>query len=102
MTKCAQPPPLDVSSGSGGLSCVIMTGVVIGIAKVQRQGIRSGSVVAPKRLSSGRSWRLCKSCTMIITEPNDYLQRWAVSKRVNSSKADKDDATLIEPVKQAA
>jgi putative SOS response-associated peptidase YedK len=34
--------------------------------------------------------------------PNDYLQRWAVSKRVNSSKADKDDATLIEPVKQAA
>jgi putative SOS response-associated peptidase YedK len=37
--------------------------------------------------------------------PNDYLQRGAVSKvskRVNSSKADKDDATLIEPVKQAA
>jgi putative SOS response-associated peptidase YedK len=34
--------------------------------------------------------------------PNDHLQRWAVSKRVNSSKADKDDATLIEPVKQAA
>ena len=29
---------------------------------------------------------------------NDYLQRWAVSKRVNSSKADKDDATLIEKV----
>ena len=27
---------------------------------------------------------------------NDYLQRWPVSKRVNSSKADKDDATLIE------
>jgi hypothetical protein len=34
--------------------------------------------------------------------PNDYLQRWAVSKRVNSSKADKDDATLIESMKQAA
>jgi hypothetical protein len=30
---------------------------------------------------------------------SDYLQRCAVSKRVNSSKADKDDATLIEPVK---
>jgi putative SOS response-associated peptidase YedK len=29
---------------------------------------------------------------------NDTLQRWAVSKRVNSSKADKDDATLIERV----
>jgi putative SOS response-associated peptidase YedK len=34
--------------------------------------------------------------------PNDYLQRWTVSKRVNSSKADKDGATLVEPVKQAA
>jgi putative SOS response-associated peptidase YedK len=30
--------------------------------------------------------------------PNDHLQRWPVSKRVNSSKADADDATLIEPV----
>jgi putative SOS response-associated peptidase YedK len=28
--------------------------------------------------------------------PNDFLQRWAVSKRVNSSKADKDDASLID------
>jgi putative SOS response-associated peptidase YedK len=33
--------------------------------------------------------------------PNDYLQRWPVSKRVNSSKADADDATLIEPVEAA-
>jgi len=76
-----------------------------------------------------------KSCTMIITEPNDfaaeihdrmpvfltqeqfapwlngeagtevlkpapddYLQRWPVTKRVNSSKADADDATLIEQI----
>ena len=76
-----------------------------------------------------------KSCTMIITEPNDfaaeihyrmpvflteqqlgpwlsgeagaeylkpvandYLQRWPVSKRVNSSKVDADDATLTEQV----
>jgi putative SOS response-associated peptidase YedK len=30
--------------------------------------------------------------------PNDFLQRWPVSKRVNSSKADADDPTLIEPV----
>jgi hypothetical protein len=29
---------------------------------------------------------------------NDYLQRWPVSKRVNSSKADKDDATLVAEV----
>jgi putative SOS response-associated peptidase YedK len=32
--------------------------------------------------------------------PNDYLQRWPVSKRVNSSKADADDATLIEQENQ--
>ncbi len=30
--------------------------------------------------------------------PNDYLQRWPVSRRVNSSKADKDDATLVNPI----
>ncbi len=34
--------------------------------------------------------------------PNDFLQRWPVSKRVNSSKADADDATLIERVELAA
>jgi len=33
--------------------------------------------------------------------PNDYLQRWPVSKRVNSSKADADDATLIERLELA-
>jgi hypothetical protein len=32
----------------------------------------------------------------------DYLQRWPVSKRVNSSKADADDATLIEPIELKA
>ena len=30
--------------------------------------------------------------------PNDFLQRWPVSKRVNSSKADADDATLIDRI----
>ena len=34
--------------------------------------------------------------------PNDYLQRWPVSKRVNSSKADKEDSTLIDKVELAA
>ena len=33
---------------------------------------------------------------------NDYLRRWPVAKRVNSSKADADDATLIERVELAA
>jgi putative SOS response-associated peptidase YedK len=30
--------------------------------------------------------------------PNDLLQRWAVSKRVNSSKAPADDPTLIDKI----
>jgi putative SOS response-associated peptidase YedK len=29
---------------------------------------------------------------------NDLLQRWPVSKRVNSSRADADDTTLIDPL----
>ncbi|HTV31217.1 MAG TPA: SOS response-associated peptidase [Xanthobacteraceae bacterium] len=39
---------------------------------------------------------------ILLPAPNDYLQRWAVSKRVNSSKADKDDVALIEKVKVEA
>ena len=34
--------------------------------------------------------------------PNDYLRRRAVSNRVNSSKADKDDAALIELAREEA
>jgi putative SOS response-associated peptidase YedK len=33
---------------------------------------------------------------------NGYLQRWPVSKRINSSKADSNDPTLIDAVRQAA
>jgi hypothetical protein len=33
--------------------------------------------------------------------PIGHVQRWPVSKRVNSSKADADDPTLIEPVQVA-
>ncbi len=32
----------------------------------------------------------------------DVLQMWPVSKRVNSSRADGDDATLVEEVEAAA
>ena len=34
--------------------------------------------------------------SLLKPAPEGYLKRKAVSKRVNSSKADKDDATLIE------
>ncbi len=33
--------------------------------------------------------------------PNDFLQKWPVSKRVNSSRADADDSTLIEKIELA-
>jgi putative SOS response-associated peptidase YedK len=33
--------------------------------------------------------------------PNSLLQKWPVSKRVNSSRADDDDPTLIEKVELA-
>jgi hypothetical protein len=41
-------------------------------------------------------------CLLMVAMFGRYLQRWPVSKRVNSSKADADDATLIEPVELAA
>jgi putative SOS response-associated peptidase YedK len=34
--------------------------------------------------------------------PNDLLQKWPVSKRVNSSRASDDDPTLIERVEMAS
>jgi len=34
--------------------------------------------------------------------PNDFLQKWAVSKRVNSLRVDADDSRLIERVELAA
>jgi hypothetical protein len=36
-----------------------------------------------------------------LKSSGDVLQRWPVSKRVNSSKADADDATLIERLELA-
>ena len=33
--------------------------------------------------------------------PNDLLQKWPVSKRVNSSRASDDDPTLIEEIAMA-
>ena len=56
-----------------------------------------------------QDWRLCGRATVsgqsveyLRPAPNDLLQRWPVSKRVNSSKADADDPTLIEAVRAIA
>jgi putative SOS response-associated peptidase YedK len=43
---------------------------------------------------------LSGSASLELLKPasNDLLQRWPVSKRVNSSKAPGEDATLIDPI----
>lgn len=38
---------------------------------------------------------------LLKAAPNDVLQKWPVSKRVNSSRADDSDATLVEEVELA-
>ncbi len=38
---------------------------------------------------------------MLKAAPNDFLQKWPVSKRVNSSRANGDDPTLIDKVELA-
>ena len=37
------------------------------------------------------------AATLMKPAAEDVLQKWPVSKRVNSSRADEDDATLIDP-----
>jgi putative SOS response-associated peptidase YedK len=44
-------------------------------------------------------WLTGKAGTEVLKPaPDDYLQVWPVSKRVNSSRAPGDDPTLIDPV----
>jgi putative SOS response-associated peptidase YedK len=44
--------------------------------------------------------RLSGEAKLDVLQPagNDVLQRWPVSKRVNSSRADAQDATLIDKI----
>jgi putative SOS response-associated peptidase YedK len=46
--------------------------------------------------------RTDEAALILKPAPNDHLQRWPVSKRVNSSKADADDATLVDNIEVAA
>jgi hypothetical protein len=46
-------------------------------------------------------WRGAAGVELLKPAPDDMLQRWPVSKRVNSSRAPADDPTLIEPVELA-
>jgi putative SOS response-associated peptidase YedK len=44
------------------------------------------------------SWLNDSGAALLRPAANDVLQRWPVSRRVNSSRAPADDATLIERV----
>ena len=44
------------------------------------------------------SWRTDGGTALLRPAANDVLHRWPVSKRVNSSRADSDDPTLIERI----
>jgi putative SOS response-associated peptidase YedK len=44
------------------------------------------------------SWLNDGGTALLKQAANDILQRWSVSKRINSSRPDSDDPTLIEPV----
>ena len=38
---------------------------------------------------------------MLKPAPNDFLQKWPVSRRINSSRTDDEDATLIDRIEMA-
>jgi putative SOS response-associated peptidase YedK len=44
------------------------------------------------------SWLNNGGSALLKPAPDDILQRWPVSKRVNSSRAPDDDPTLVEPI----
>jgi putative SOS response-associated peptidase YedK len=47
-------------------------------------------------------WRGKAGLQLLKPAPNDLLQKWPVSKRVNSSRASDDDPTLIEEIRMAS
>jgi len=58
------------------------------------QGVRRASRLTRRRTR----FSLSVASRMLKPTPNDLLQRWPVSKRVNSSRASDDDPTLIEEI----
>jgi hypothetical protein len=45
--------------------------------------------------------RIRRGIEMLKPAPNNFLQKWPLSKRVNSSRADDNDPTLIDKVEFA-
>ena len=61
---------------------------------------RGANIVARLKIGRRRVDGDVKDAAKLMRPPNEkLLQKWQVSKRVNSSRADGDDATLIEQIK---
>ena len=54
------------------------------------------ALLSSDRFESSLNGEVGTECLQPV--PNEYLQKWPVSKRVNSSRADADDPTLVEAV----
>ena len=52
-------------------------------------------ILDPKDFEQWERGDVKDAAALMKSAGEDVLQKWPVSKRVNSSKADKDDATLI-------
>jgi hypothetical protein len=72
---------------------------VLGTFKTQHEAIACACRCCWPKISSRRGSAEKKVLKLALS---NYLQRWPVSKRVNSSKADADVATLIDPIQVAA
>jgi hypothetical protein len=57
-----------------------------------------GNSVEAKDFEQWEAGDLKDAVALMKRAPEDVLEKWPVSKRVNSSKADDNDATLIEKV----
>jgi hypothetical protein len=80
-------------------------GVRTALCNEEERSEKAGTVREPTVAAPSLKWQSCAAGSLLSGEagaevlkpaPNDYLQRWPVSKRVISSKADADHATPIE------
>jgi putative SOS response-associated peptidase YedK len=64
--------------------------------------LRSGYAITLKLKAASLAAPAEEGIELLKPVPNNLLQKWPVAKRVNSSRADDDDPTLIEKVELTA
>jgi putative SOS response-associated peptidase YedK len=88
----------DVETGTPLRSCcMIITDANTFVGEVHD---RMPALLLPDAFDAWLSGKV--GIELLQPAPEILLQRWPVSKRVNSSRAHNDDATLIQPVEPAA